>query len=580
MPSRETQRALLEQLCRGGLLENARVLADAELGASWASRRAIVAAAEGDVTCAGGVVRLRVGLCRRFPAVLPRIFVHPPDGLGRIPHVERDGYVCYLADEGVIIDRDDLASALDRCIELATGVLDAANSATARTDLLREFEAYWRDLPRAVGVDSYVTPDDHARRLVAYCHADRKYAFVADDERAVRAYQSGRQLPALTKRNALYVPLERTVIDDPPSPDALITRDQLRDYVQRHASSATKLALPALTAKWKTEELVVLRLPRPDAGHVLVGVLIRGIQNGHPLGSGTTAVPLVPIAFDRRDRAAVMPRSGAAVDLGDRHILVVGCGSVGGHAAVGLAYAGVGSLTLVDPDTLEPENAFRHAAGVAGDGEPKVDALRAEIERRIPYVDVQAKRGHIELLIESKALSLSDFDGVVVAIGAPTLELMLNEMLWCTAPTNAVFTWLEPEGLGGHALLARSRQPNVRGCVSCLYEPAEAGGPLRNRADFAAPGQFFVRDHVGCGGRFTMFSALDARRTADLATELVLDAVAGRVEGHPLRSWKGDARRFKLAGYALSPRYELSSERLNELACSYARNACKICANT
>lgn len=79
MPSRETQRAPARAaLSAGGLLENARVLADAELGASWASRRAIVAAAEGDVTCAGGVVRLRVGLCRRFPAVLPRIFVHPP----------------------------------------------------------------------------------------------------------------------------------------------------------------------------------------------------------------------------------------------------------------------------------------------------------------------------------------------------------------------------------------------------------------------------------------------------------------------------------------------------------------------
>lgn len=104
-----------------------------------------------------------------------------------------------------------------------------------------------------------------------------------------------------------------------------------------------------------------------------------------------------------------MPRSGAAVDLGDRHILVVGCGSVGGHAAVGLAYAGVGSLTLVDPDTLEPENAFRHAAGwpEMASQRSTLSGLRSSVE--FPDVDVQAKRGHIELLIESKALSALRF---------------------------------------------------------------------------------------------------------------------------------------------------------------------------
>lgn len=577
MPSPETQRALLDELCRGGALANARVLASSELGAAWASRRAIAAAAEGDIATAVGTVRIRVGLSRRFPAILPGIFLHPPDALGRVAHVERDGYVCFLAEEGVIIDRGDLVSALERCVELARDVLEKSSLPSARDDLLREFEAYWRELPRAREVDAYVTPDDRARRLAAYCNASREYVYVADDEKTARAYHSRRTLPALTKRNALYVPLEATVIDDPPVPDALLIPERLREYVHRHASPATRAALPELASKRKSEELVVLRLPRPGGGHILVGICARGVADAHPLLADGKNTSLQPVTLDRRDRAAVVPRGGAAEALANRHVLVAGCGSVGSHVATGLAYAGVGRLTLVDPDSLEAENAFRHAVGIAGDGEPKVDALRAEIERRIPFIDVTAKKGHVDWLLESNALSFSDFDGVVVAIGAPTLELILNEQIWAGQATNAVFTWLEPEGIGGHAVLARSRRAGARGCLACLYRRSEESGALQNRADFAAPGQSFVRDHAGCGGRYTAFSALDARKTADLAVELVVAALLDQVDGHPLRSWKGDAARFTAAGYRTSARYDLGMDRLREIACEYADAGCRVC---
>jgi hypothetical protein len=228
---------------------------------------------------------------------------------------------------------------------------------------------------------------------------------------------------------------------------------------------------------------------------------------------------------------------------------------------------------------LEAENAFRHAAGVAGEGAAKVDALKAEIERRIPYVDVTSLQKCALSLLEANTIDVAKFDGVVFALGAPTLELMLNELLWQRAPTNAVFTWLEPQGIGGHSVLARSRKANARGCVSCLFAPTIPGDPVRNRADFAAPGQSFAQDHLGCGGRYTMFSALDARRTADLASELLLEVISGSVEGHPLRSWKGSAKDFLAAGYRLSPRYGLSSEALAETR-DYAQAGCTVCGGT
>jgi hypothetical protein len=579
MPSRDTQRELVEKLCRSGMLAGARVLADAELGANWVTERGIIAVAEGDVVVNGTTTRLRIGLCPRFPSVLPRIFVHPPDALGRVPHVERDGYVCFLADEGVIIDRRNLTSALERCVELAIEVLADARSVDATTEVLRELEAYWRELPGRKSIDSYVAPDDRVRTVTAYVSKDRKYVRVADGDKAVQAFESGRTTSNLTQRNALYIPVGASVGDKPLVPESLLTLEGLNSFIERHASVDTRKALAGLTKKWKSEELVVLRIPRPQSGDILIGLTISGIQNAHPLAGGISSAPLTPLSLDRRDRAAIVPRGGANMKLQNAHVLVVGCGSVGSHAAIGLAYAGIGRLTLVDPESLEAENAFRHAAGVFGEGEAKVDALKLEIERRVPYVEVTATRGHVELLLEEKKLSLSYFDGVVVALGAPTLELLINQTLWDSGATSSVFTWLEPEGIGGHALLAMSRREKARGCMECLYAPAEPGGALRNRADFAAPGQSFVRDHAGCGGRYTSFSALHARRTADLAVELLLEALAGEVEGHPLRSWKGDGRRFVAAGYRTSARYDLSVDRLRELSCSYARETCSICGH-
>jgi molybdopterin/thiamine biosynthesis adenylyltransferase len=48
------------------------------------------------------------------------------------------------------------------------------------------------------------------------------------------------------------------------------------------------------------------------------------------------------------------------LQLFDKKILLVGCGSVGSTIASELARAGVGHFILADPDILEPANVSRH----------------------------------------------------------------------------------------------------------------------------------------------------------------------------------------------------------------------------
>lgn len=67
---------------------------------------------------------------------------------------------------------------------------------------------------------------------------------------------------------------------------------------------------------------------------------------------------------------------------------VAGCGGLGSTLAVALGRSGIGALTLVDFDVVEPSNLNRQQFFVDQIGLPKVEALAANLARINPYVKV------------------------------------------------------------------------------------------------------------------------------------------------------------------------------------------------
>src|SRR5437867_8391247 len=65
--------------------------------------------------------------------------------------------------------------------------------------------------------------------------------------------------------------------------------------------------------------------------------------------------------------------------LSGKHVAVIGCGSFGSAIAEMLARAGIGQLTLIDPDVLSAENLGRHVLTQKDLGRPKVEALRERL---------------------------------------------------------------------------------------------------------------------------------------------------------------------------------------------------------
>lgn len=120
---------------------------------------------------------------------------------------------------------------------------------------------------------------------------------------------------------------------------------------------------------------------------------------------------LTPAEVERYSRHLIIPEIGA---LGQRRlknakVLVIGAGGLGSPALLYLAAAGVGTLGIVDDDSVDLSNLQRQVIhGVADVGRPKIESARDAIAALNPLVEV---RLHELRLDATNALELfADYD--------------------------------------------------------------------------------------------------------------------------------------------------------------------------
>ncbi len=569
----ETRLQILARLKQENCLQMARLLSETELEEfktcplKWAI--------EGQITVEDKEVTLVVGDDGKFPLDLPKVFLRPADTLGFIPHVEEDGCICYLDSEGLLLNTEDPAGIICDAITKTIDILHAGVTGSNRFDFMNEFAAYWvRTCSKSML--AFIPADNVLRKI--FIHTDnKKLELVADEISTVKAYfnTQGTGLDWLTRRRALYVPLQECTFVLPPKPNHLWTTQEVKTLVRKNLSTDNHRWLKHLGKKWKSSELVILGLPRPRGGMTLVGVLFSGVTGGHPLLSGRVKNPPEFIQIECRDREYLLNRGGGQTQIDKSRILIVGCGAVGGYVVSALAQAGIAHLTLVDPDILQLENTFRHVLGNKDPCKPKVAALKEEAESKYPYISVITHQKYIQEAIREGLIDFSSFDLAIFATGNHTVELYTNHLLHQQLQSPlTIFTWLEPYGIGGHALLTHSTKP---GCLQCLFTSTTADTPLHNRAAFAEYGQSFSKDDLGCGSLYTPYSALDAQRTATLAVQVALDGLTGREQGSPILSWKGSNTNFIAAGFQTSPRYELTPDQLHATRYDYINSQCPVC---
>lgn len=91
-------------------------------------------------------------------------------------------------------------------------------------------------------------------------------------------------------------------------------------------------------------------------------------------------------AFGRFER---LVGSGAARRVAASHVAVAGLGGVGGHAAEALARCGVGEMTLIDGDAVQPSNINRQIVADTGTlGRMKAEVMAERVRRINPEIRI------------------------------------------------------------------------------------------------------------------------------------------------------------------------------------------------
>ena len=235
---------------------------------------------------------------------------------------------------------------------------------------------------------------------------------------------------------------------------------------------------------------------------------------------------------------------------------------MGGELALRLTSAGVGHLTVSDPDRLSEENLYRHTLALNHIGRLKAEALAHAIAHKHPWAEVTHWSKLLEDLREPDVLR--QFDLIVIAIGSPNVERFFAE--YCSAEgidVPVMTCWLEGYGIGGHAILV---VPGTKGCWHCAYvNPQTLARDLVSNLNFLAPDQVVMRNQGGCGTQFLPYSGLAAGNTASIAADLAVRFLENRVPNSSKVSWKGSSAEAERESLAVTWRYRHFAESLRFL---------------
>ena len=229
---------------------------------------------------------------------------------------------------------------------------------------------------------------------------------------------------------------------------------------------------------------------------------------------------LQPLLMERADKKFLMKRvTEQDSENYKNRILIIGCGSVGGHVICELAKAGYEDLTIVDYEKLTEENIFRHVLGMEYVNRYKCEALNTYIQKNIPEVKITTLAERIEDAIIEEDIVFEDYNLIISATGNHNLNRWVNSwILDNKIEVPVVYLWNEVYGIGNH--VAYIKYGNC-GCYECFFDRDEETGELYDKTSYCKRGQIITESAGGCGKTYVPYGNLVSLKTMLLCLKMV-----------------------------------------------------------
>lgn len=216
------------------------------------------------------------------------------------------------------------------------------------------------------------------------------------------------------------------------------------------------------------------------------------IVNGFPAASdreleeGDQVVLIQRGAVPSADQLEALMRArhtpGVHARIAGSRVGIAGVGGLGSNIAIALARLGIGRLVVADFDLVEPSNLNRQQYFIDQIGLPKVEALRDNLKRINPYVEVEIWRERVDA--QNLRRIFAGVDVMVEAFDAAEQKAMLTAAHLQQAPDCPL---VAASGMAGYAPSNSIRTRKVRDNFYLVGDLETA----------AAPGQGLMAPRVG-----------------------------------------------------------------------------------
>ena len=273
---------------------------------------------------------------------------------------------------------------------------------------------------------------------------------------------------------------------------------------------------------------------------------------------------LQPLLMERADKKFLMKRvTEQDSENYKKRILIIGCGSIGGHVICELAKAGYEDLTIVDYEKLTEENIFRHVLGMEYVNRYKCEALNTYIQKNIPEVKITTLAERIEDAITEEDINFEDYNLIISAAGNHNLNRWINSWIQNNKiKVPVVYLWNEVYGIGNHA--AYIKYGNC-GCYECFFDRDEETGELYDKTSYCMRGQIITESAGGCGKTYVPYGNLVSLKTMLLCLKMVKNIFEENLDDNLLISLKGDSDYLEKHNLETSGRYLRQQEQIKIL---------------
>lgn len=120
---------------------------------------------------------------------------------------------------------------------------------------------------------------------------------------------------------------------------------------------------------------------------------------------------------DWQERTSLLLGDETIKNFNDKHVLVAGLGGVGGYAVEILSRAGIGNLTIVDQDVIQPSNINRQLIATHSNiGQKKAEEIEKRLKDINPSINIKVITTFLKDENIPELLDNTDYDFIVDAI--------------------------------------------------------------------------------------------------------------------------------------------------------------------